>query len=224
MNCPRVNRRRRLASRPVTRVIAVMGALSAALLACSGEEPLQGTTYMPDGRLPLGVAAEAGSGEADAGDDASDGSPGQLPVDDAGALPENTCETARAVGVVSGDVGADAVTATGTCSEWVSVRVTEGDNGAFGAPMKVRLTLVPARGDFDMYAYVDPARDRLACEVPYGRSFEPGIAPEVISLSWGEGTFSNGGDDGRTVVVAILKTGSPCGTGEGWTFTAEGNR
>jgi len=201
---------------------------TALFVACSNDNPLQGDAYEPGGVLPIAPAStRVDGGRCDGGDSSCDGGPTDaaptIPIGDASAEPKNSCTTARAVGTVSGDTGAGALTAQGTCSEWVSFRATEDNSGVLGAGMKVKLTLTMTGGDFDLYVYYDAGRDSLSCDAPAARSFQSGTTAEQVSLSWGEGTVSNGSEDGRTIGVAVIKANGPCG-GTAWSLLAEGNR
>lgn len=222
------NEHHRHERQPLRLTLAVLLTVSNVVIACV-DPPLQGDPYLPDGRLPIGPASERPDATCD---DASpcdaavaDARP-PAPVRDAQtADPPNTCETARAIGTIAGDVGSPSVTAQGSCSEWLSVRVTEDSSSALGVAMRAKLSLTPAGGDFDLYALFDPVRDVRACTAPYASSFAPGTAVETISLTWGEGSVANGSDDGRTIGIAVLKAGGVCGPDAGtWTLVVEGNQ
>lgn len=201
---------------------------------CGEDGLLQGTSYLPNGDVPIDPASvrEAGAGcAAEAGcPDAAEGPP---PARDAGttdggfvppAPPKNTCSTAREIGTVSGDTPSPPVTAEGTCAEYVRVRVGETSTSALGVGMRLSLTLSPAGHDFDLYAFLDPDRDQLACGTPYARSETNGLSPETISLAWGEGTVANGNDDSRWVVVAVTSAQGPCPPGSSWTLSVVGDK
>lgn len=205
---------------------ALLASLTLAAAACGGTELLQGDAFLPDGALPIEPATD----RSDAG--ACDGPcapidaapPGRDGAAEAGAEPSNTCAEARSMGSVSGDTGSDVVTASGKCAEWLRVRVTEDSSGAIGSEMKLELTLVPAGHDFDLYAFLDPSRDVLACAAPFARSETNAEAEEKLSLRWGEGTVANGSDDGRDVNVLVASALGPCPPAASWTLRAAGNR
>ena len=207
-------------------------AASAASSACGEDGLLQGDAFTPDGTLPTEPASDrfdAAGGTCDGGDagtcdgSAADSAP-VLPVADGATPPSNTCQTARAIGTVSGDTGSTSVSASGACSEWLDVRATEDSSSALGAPMKVELTLTSKGHDFDMYVYLNTSKDVLACSSPFAMSETRGTIDEIVPLTWGEGTVANGSDDGRTIGVAIQSAQGPCPPGSGWTLTATGNR
>jgi hypothetical protein len=207
-------------------MLATLGGLGA----CSEGAPLQGEPYVPRGDLavdPASVREASASCDASSCEDA--GRP-PLPSRDAGAEagvptpPTNTCETARDIGSVAGDEGSTPVTAQGTCAEFVRVRVVEANSNAVGAAMRLSVTLSPAGHDFDLYAFLDPARDQLACASPFARSETNGVSAESVGLRWGEGSVANGTDDGRTVVLAVTSASGPCPPGATWSLTATGNK
>lgn len=184
--------------------------------ACGSRGLLQGDTYEPDGTLAEPVPADRPDGSAASTTDAA-----PLPPPDAAQYPTGTCEGARDLGTVSGDTGQGSLSATGDCSEWVRLRVTEDDSNAIGKPMKAKLTLTPLAGDLDLYVFFDPAR----CDAPSASAVSAGTTPEIVSLAWGENGVANGADDGRTVRVLVLKPGGPCTAGGNtWRLEVEGNR
>lgn len=207
----RIDRRKAMTS-------AVAGGLLFAgfLWSCDDHELAQGQGYLPDGAIPLGTPSlrtDLDGGTCD-GDSACDASP--PPVDivpDGGALPINTCQSARSLGTMSGDKGPSFVSGMGTCSEWFSVRVTENDSSALGVGMKVLITMMPTGADYELYAYLDKDRDVLSCGAPIASSFNRGTETEKIELSWGEGTVANGADDSRTLTIAVIRAAGPCTTG-----------
>ncbi len=204
--------------------------LVGALAGCDGGELLQGEPYAPFKNLPIDPASVRDGAPA-CGEDArceEDGGT-SLPLRDAGpdadppAAPTNTCTTARDLGTVAGDAPSTPLVAEGTCAEYVRVRVTEQDNGALGRAMRVRVGLSPAGHDFDLYAFLDPGRDELACGSPHARAETNGNTAETISLSWGEGSIANGNDDSRTLVLAVASASGPCPPGATWNLTITGN-
>ncbi len=210
----------------VSRGASLLAFVLIGLAACNADGPIQGEPYLPKGDIPIdpasvrdascdgGCASDAGSvvPARDGGTDAGPTSP-----------PANTCTTAREIGSLAGDAPSPPLSTQGTCAEYVSFRATEQSNGAIGTPMRVGLTLSPAGHDFDLYAFVDLARDQLACALPFARSETNGTSAESIALEWGEGSVANGSDDSRTVVVAVTSASGPCPPGASWTLTVTGN-
>lgn len=199
---------------------------AARIFAACTETPLQGDEYRPDGALPLGSATAREAGACDGA--ACDGGVAPPESRDASVEPANACDTARAFGTLAGDVNGPSATTTGTCSEFVGVRVQEQDDSASGVPMRVRVSLTAtgpsADGAFDLYVFFDPLRDLLACASPQRSSLAKDGVVTPIALTWGEGTLANGGDDARTIIFKIVRAGGPCTTGSGWSLTVEGNR
>lgn len=194
--------------------------------ACAGSGASQGTDYVPENDLPIPPATN----RSDAGlcDGATCDAPqpdASVPVGHPGsAEPTNTCTTARDLGKLSGDTGSPRASATGTCSEWLRVRVIENDASPLGTAMKLRLTLTPQAHDFDLFAYLDRTTDTLSCATPIARSESNGLAVEVLELTWGEGTVANTADDSRTVSILVRSASGSCPTGTGWTLAADGNQ
>jgi hypothetical protein len=145
-------------------------------------------------------------------------------IADGATPPSNTCQTARAIGTLSGDTGAQTLSTTGKCSEWISFRATEDDSSVFGHPMKVTVTLSSMGHDFDLYVYYNPSKDVLSCLSPYAQSETRGTVDEVLPLTWGEGSVANNSDDSRTIIVAVQSAEGPCPANTGWTLTIDGNR
>lgn len=178
---------------------------------------------MPDGSLAEPVPIDRDAEAADGGNDA-----GTVPIRDAGpdvsTTPIGTCEAPQNAGSVAGDTGNGTITVKGNCSEWVSFRATEDDNGTFGTGMKANIGLQPAGHDFDLYAFFDPARDAVQCSAPSGRSEHANNLPEEIELTWGEGTIANGSDDGRTIRILVQSTAEACPPGASWVLTIKGHQ
>jgi hypothetical protein len=196
--------------------------------ACGASGLLQGDSFEPDGALPTEPASDRFDASACDGAATCDAGPPDsapiLPVADGAAPPSNTCEAPRDIGTVSGDTGSQTLTATGGCSEWLTLRATEDNSSALGAAMKVTLTLVSQGHDFDLYAYFNPAKDVISCTAPFARSETRGLADELINLTWGEGTVANGSDDSRTINVAVQSAAGPCPPTASWTLLVAGNR
>lgn len=195
-----------------------------AVAACDEDTLLQGEVYEPSATLPVDPPTVRDGGPADA-------SPTAPPARDGGAdaaitsPPSNTCATARPFGQVSGDDGTTTATVNGTCAEYVSFTAIEASSSAIGAGMRVRITLSPQGHDFDLYVFFDPtsASAPVCGAAPYARSETNGVTAETIDLAWGEGSVSNGADDGRTIVVAVTSASGPCPPAATWTLTARGN-
>ncbi|MEO6776981.1 MAG: hypothetical protein ABI467_28850, partial [Kofleriaceae bacterium] len=105
------------------------------------------------------------------------------------------------LGSLSGDTGAGTAMATGYQSAWYQVRFTEDDSGVLGVSMTMTAELTsPAATNYDLYLYINTGSDTLECTTPNGAATKSGTT-QTQKLTWGEtGTFSNGSDDGRTVV------------------------
>jgi hypothetical protein len=196
-------------------------ALFLLLVGCGNSDLLQGDTYSPNNELPIAPATDRPEGGTTRDGGISDAE--ALPIGDASTAPSNTCETARDIGKISGDQSNGVLDTSGTCSEWLSFRATEDSNSTRGTPMKVTITVTPKGGDFDLYVYLDAIRDARSCSAPYSSSFLAGPQVETIALTWGEGSVANADDDTRTVGIAVIRTGGPCGTGS-YDLHVEGNK
>lgn len=216
-------RRPRAAFVAFTFAFAGLTSLTVAL-GCGSSGLLQGDDYTPDGSMlqaaptDRDALADGGCGDdCDAGDASA-----PVPVGDGSALPSNTCESARQIGSVSGDVPGAILRTEGTCSEWLRFRATEDNSGALGQAMKIAISLVPQGNDFDLYGYVDAERDQLVCAAPTARSETLGASMnEAVVLTWGEGTVANGSEDGRNVGVLVYSPYGPCPSGSGWSLTVQ---
>jgi hypothetical protein len=156
----------------------------------------------------------------DAGSDA----PVESGADGGGCPAPNTCPTARDLGRVSGDNNADQVSAQGSTSEWLKVRVTE-DSTVLAASLKATFTLVsPAASNFDLFVYYDPLKDVTVCTPPTAKSQQQAGISDTVSLIWGEGLIPNGVDDSRTVNVEVRHISGPCGGTAKWTLVVQGNK
>lgn len=212
----------------------LFGALGVATLtvffACSSEAPLQGDSYEPKGTLPTAPPTErsldAATTCADAACDAgSDAATIPVPTTDGSTAPSNTCETARDIGTVSGDTLTPGLSAQGSCAEWLSFRATENDDGVFGEPMKLKVTLgSPPADDFNLYAFVNPDKDVVVCSGAFAASEQRGNGvSESVELTWGEGTLANGSDESRTVGLLVFHPNGPCTGGGTWRIAVDGH-
>lgn len=125
---------------------------------------------------------------------------------------------------VSGDTGAGTASASGYQSAWYQIRVTEDDSGVFGVSMTMTATLTsPAATNYDLYLYINTGSDVLECATPNGAATKNGTV-QSQKLTWGEsGTFSNGNDDSRTVVVEVRAPATGCTSGTNWQLNITGD-
>lgn len=175
------------------------------------------------------ATAESGRGSPDAGRDGSPGSADaaiDAPIDAAMATCAGTatCETAMVLGNVSGDSQNQKLTASGYQGAWYRVRVSEDSSSIGGLSLRVAAKLTsPSAPMFDVLVYVNTGSDVLECSTTTGSVSTTGNTKQVRA-EWGEGTISNGSDDGRNVSIEIrplMTTGcSPTAT---WQLEVEGN-
>jgi hypothetical protein len=135
----------------------------------------------------------------------------------------STCQTATDLGSVSGDTGAVMRSASGYQSAWYKVRVTEDDSDVFGIKLSATIRLTsPAASNYDVFVYVNTGSDVTECTTPSGTSSTSGTADSVYII-WGEGSISNGNDDGRTVSIEVRPISGACVPAEPWQLVVTGN-
>lgn len=177
--------------------------------------------------------ASAGSGGApDAGEGSGSGKMDASVIVDAppdGAslatcMSSDACQSAMMLGTVSGDSNNVKLNTSGYRSAWYRVRVTEDDSGVVGLTLRVAAKLTsPSAPMFDVFVYVNTGSDQIECSTTTGTVSNSGLTKQV-KAEWGEGTISNGSDDGRNVSIEIRplsQTG--CNTGAMWQLEVEGN-
>jgi hypothetical protein len=135
----------------------------------------------------------------------------------------NMCNASRSLGQVSGDTGGAPVNTTGTTSEWLTIYVTEDDNGVLGTKLSVRATLDVAAGtSYALYIYRNGNNSMTPeCSTVAGQSTAPPTATQ--SQTWGEGTVANGSDDGQMITVRVEHLSGPCDASHPWSLVLEGN-
>lgn len=182
----------------------------------------------------LGGCAEAGktgSGGGDAGPvDAKVSVDAPRPVDAAMAdSAQTTCTTAATclaatdLGSVSGDTGLVSRSATGYQAAWYKVRVTEDDSGVLGIKLSATISLTsPAASNYDVFVYVNTGSDVVECNTSSGTTSSSGNVDSTYII-WGEGTVSNGNDDGRTVSIEVRPISGNCDAAQPWQLQVTGD-
>ncbi len=178
-----------------------------------------------------GYADDAGDPDAGVEDSGNgEGGNGEGGTNDAGpttsCIASNACPAARDVGSVSGDTdpSPNVVTAKGTTSAWIKVRVSEDKGGLGGQQLKVKASLASPTGtNYDLHLYVDHGADNVECNTVMIESKLPAGQIDQVIDNWGEGTFANGSADDRTVSIYVDNVSGPCGAGHEWTLTITGN-
>lgn len=133
------------------------------------------------------------------------------------------CPTAMTLGAVSGDTGSDMLMTSGYQSTWIRVRVTEDSSGVGGIKMSLTATLTSPPGlDFDIFMYVNEGSDVVECATRVGNTTTTGNDNAVRGL-WGEGSVSNGSDDGRVVSLEIRPVSGVCAPDKMWQLKIVGN-
>jgi len=97
--------------------------------------------------------------------------------------------------------------------------VTEDDSGVLGVKLSMTARLTsPSSADYDVFVYVNTGSDTVECTTPSGT----GTADEKYLL-WGEGSISNGSDDGRTVSVEVRPVSGACTPSQPWQLVLIGD-
>lgn len=135
-----------------------------------------------------------------------------------------TCQTAIALGAVSGDTSNIKLNVSGHQSAWFRVRVTEDDDEPFpGLTLRFGAKLTsPSTNDYDVFVYVNAGSDQVECSTTVGTTSTTGTINENLA-EWGEGAIPNGSDDSRNVSVEIRPVGATCAATNPWSLEVQGN-
>ncbi len=141
-----------------------------------------------------------------------------------GCMGTTTCNGVSSIGNISGDTGAQTLSAQGYQSTWIHVRTTEDYDGIDAVSMTFRATLTsPASANFDLFLYVNTGSDVLECATPRGSATTTGT--DVVNLQWGEtGIVANGSDDDRDVMIEVRNVSGTCAVGQTWSLALIGNQ
>lgn len=194
--------------------------LDTAKVAEAGDE---NSIVLPPPSHPADDAAtdEDGGGDGGTKDAAVDAADAAPPV--VSCTSPNACLTGTDLASVSGDNNADVKTFQGAGSMWLKVRVTEDDNSVFGTALQAKFELQSPTGtNYDLYVYRAGGGSGQECSAVTGSSTSTG-GFDTSSMSWGEGTISNGSDDGRTVSIEVRWVSGSCAPASKWTLTVRGN-
>jgi hypothetical protein len=139
-----------------------------------------------------------------------------------------TCAAATDIGQVSGDTNpsTNTVTFQGKGSQWLFVNVTEDKHGLFATDLKARIKLTaPSGANYDLFAFVDPGGTPTthSCSTASGQSNNAAGVDEQVDLIWKDNKLTSDSDDTRLVSIQVDWVSGPCGTGDEWTVTVEGN-
>jgi hypothetical protein len=161
--------------------------------------------------------------------DAATGTDAAVGVDSGGAgttscASPNACLGATDLGSVSGDTGAGVKAATGTGSQWFTIRVTEDDSSISPKTLLAKAELVSPPGtNFDVFLYLPGGSSGQECSAVKSSSMNAS-GLDSTTAEWGEtGLFSNGSDDSRTVSVEVRWVSGPCSAATPWTLTVKGD-
>lgn len=169
------------------------------------------------------AACSSGTGSIARGSDGGSASEAVAISCDAGSA----CTAGEMIGSVSGDLADGGVTARGTSSSWVHVRVTEDNSDWTGHPVRLHATLTSPEGaDFELHAFLDTSANGdagLDCVHEVGTASR-GVAGSTLDISWGDpaDASANGVDDGRIVAFEVRHVAGPCHAGAAWTLAVRG--
>jgi hypothetical protein len=192
------------------------------------------TTVLPPSTRPTDMtgddaAADAGADDASTTVDSGGGTDAATGVDSGGGMTTscgslNVCSAATDLGTISGDTGADVKTASGTGSQWFTVRVNENDSSISPLTLLTKAELVSPPGtNFDVFIYVAGGSSGQECSAVKSSSTNPS-GPDSTTAEWGEtGIFSNGSDDSRTVTIEVRWISGTCSTATPWALTVRGD-
>lgn len=224
----------------------VLGSSLAAIGCAVASEDVDGVTpnRRDGGRSETGISDEDGStteedsaSSVDTGSSTTDsgGSPtdtGSSTTDTGSGTPcsklgSSECASSFTdLGSVSGDKGSGTKTASGSDSQWFHVLVSEDDSSLFSSvDLKVRVTLSPTKGNFDLYLYQGKAAGDgggVECTTPTSFSTNA-TGDDVASLKWSDNRPIGGFDDTRTISIEVRATDAIC-TDASWSLLVEGNK
>ncbi|WP_437636350.1 hypothetical protein [Sorangium sp. So ce854] len=171
-------------------------------------------------------SSASSSGAGGAGGQGGEGGGGEGAGGDGGAVAEcdyaapNTCAGAENLGSVSGDEGADSLTATGTTSEWFKVYVVDDAQILFNTTESFRATLTSPPGmNFDLIVY----EGMRGVDAP--DCFASGVraqgTPESFMTVWDD---VGGAEDGTWFLLEVRHVeGTACGEDARWILEVKGN-
>ena len=199
----------------------------------AGPAPDSSTTVLPPSTRPTDTTGDDAGTDASAGDDAAvvdaGGTDASTGVDSGGGMTTscaslNVCTAATDLGAISGDTGADVKTASGTGSQWFTVRVNENDSSISPRTLQTKVELVsPSAANFDVFLYLAGGSSGQECSAVKSSSTNAS-GLDTATAEWGEtGIFSNGSDDSRTLTVEVRWVSGTCSTATPWALTVHGN-
>jgi hypothetical protein len=193
------------------------------------------TTVLPPSTRPTDMTGDDAAADAGTGNDASTiadsggGTDAATGVDSGGGMTTscgslNICSAGTDLGTISGDTGADVKTASGTGSQWFTIRVNENDSSISPVTLLTKAELVSPPGtNFDVFIYVAGGSSGQECSAVKASSTHASGA-DSATAEWGEsGIFSNGSDDSRTVTVEVRWVSGVCSTATPWALTVRGD-
>ncbi|HEY0254595.1 MAG TPA: hypothetical protein VGC41_23875, partial [Kofleriaceae bacterium] len=106
---------------------------------------------------------------------------------------------------------------------WYKVRVTEDSSSPLGIKLSFTAQLTsPSNEVYDLITYINTGSDVVECTTPNGSATVSGSA-QTRQITWGEGTFSNGNDDSRTLIIEVRPKGTSCMSAGTWQLVVTGD-
>lgn len=193
------------------------------------------TTKLPPSTRPTDMTGDDAAADAGTGADASTtvdsggGTDAATGVDSGGGMTTscgslNVCTAGTDLGTISGDTGADVKTASGTGSQWFTIRVNENDSSISPMTLRAKAELISPPGtNFNVFIYLAGGSSGQECSAVKASSTNAS-GPDSATAEWGEtGIFSNGSDDSRTVTIEVRWVSGVCSTATPWALTVRGD-
>jgi len=209
---------------------AAAAAISCVLAGCYAAVAPPGAPCRTTQECPNDQQCVAGFCTVSGGLTVDAGAPVPVPVDsappdapgDAGGTAtcesSDMCTTAKMLGTVSGDIDGPTLPTSGTRAAWFRVRATEDADPSDGL-MRVLAKLTPPAGeDFDVFVYVNPDTDTVACPGAAGTVTTSGPGKQV-PVSWRD--FIR--DASRNVSIEVRPKSSSCSPTAKWQLVIQGN-
>lgn len=232
--------RRDLASRAAPRAVPrrigwlalELGLLaSLALIACADGEAQPSMEIAPVSACRGSACKDAGAREDESHDASSTSAPEEPAsgADHAGAAPRahdpspatNTCQTAADMGELSGEPKVfgeiQSRKTAGRCTTWAKLRVLETSRDYEFLRLRAKLTSPPSK-KFDLFAYVNPAKDEIECQTPIASSASALSGVDEVIVRW-EDTW--GSDDSRTLTFLVKSRDGSCAADADWSLVVE---
>ncbi|MFO0677432.1 MAG: hypothetical protein U0169_12935 [Polyangiaceae bacterium] len=178
-----------------------------------------------DGASTDGGSLDAGPGDA-AKDASGDAKTDATPDSGATCRAANLCASAEAMGKVSGDLGNDTKSASGTGSKWFTIDVTEDSISLLDLSARIQL-VAPSGSNYDLFVYAGRELDDgggQECSVVSDQSTLPAGQSDVVNFAQPDTTGLFGFDNSRTLSIEVRHVSGPCDAASApWQLTIDGH-